>query len=151
MIGECLLLLLFIFTREIGGRTCCILRDCYQFYHLWKVEGYFWCSNILIIWKTLLWWIISSERKHYENQDHAVVLIEIKAAGKLFERLMTTKDFMKHSAWAAPHFKQNSDQTEIKKGDGSTNSSRLQSCCNNLQTLSRRWLYLHNRKNVWTS
>ena len=39
-----------------------------------------------------------SERKHYENQDHAVVLIEIKAAGKLFERLMTTKDFMKHSA-----------------------------------------------------
>ena len=37
--------------------------------------------------KNIARWIISSERKHDKNQDHAVVLLEIKAGGKLFETL----------------------------------------------------------------
>ena len=65
-------------------------------------------------WKTLLWWIISSERKHKENQDHAIVLLIIKAGGKLLEARMTITDFMKHSAWAAPCFITFETKLEIK-------------------------------------
>ena len=43
----------------------------------------------------MLWWIISSERKHDENQDYTI-LLEIKAGGKLFETRVTITDFIEH-------------------------------------------------------
>ena len=43
----------------------------------------------LIIWKALLWWIISAKRKHDETPDHADILLEVKAGGKRFETRMT--------------------------------------------------------------
>ena len=43
----------------------------------------------------MLWWIISSERKYGGNQDYAVVLLGIKAGGKVFQTRITITDFMK--------------------------------------------------------
>ena len=151
LIGEDFLLLLFIFTREIRGTTCYVFKNLYQFYYLWKKRRIFLIQQYLNHLKNLAMVDHFIRRKTRKKPRSCCSFIRNQGRWETVRDTFDNNRFYEtfYMSHTTLYYTLNkiSDQIEKKVV---TEASIPPICCSNLQTFSR-WLYLHNRRNVWPS